>query len=91
MSSNSALNRRSFLGRGAALAAVPAVASLAVEGLTGRASAGTLAAVVAYASGPVIKKYLGVLAAADVYTASTTFAILESIRLDLGFASQVHP
>ena len=36
-------------------------------------------------------KYLGVLAAADVYTASTTFAILESIRLDLGFGSQVHP
>jgi glyoxylase-like metal-dependent hydrolase (beta-lactamase superfamily II) len=50
-----------------------------------------LAAVVAYASGPVIKKYLGVLAAADVYTASTTFAILESVRLDLGFGSQVHP
>ena len=42
MSSNSALNRRSFLVRGAALAAVPAVASLAAEGLTGRASAGTL-------------------------------------------------
>ncbi|HJY57022.1 MAG TPA: hypothetical protein VJ418_11610, partial [Streptosporangiaceae bacterium] len=42
MSSNSALNRRSFLARGAALAAVPAVASLAAEGLTGRASAGTL-------------------------------------------------
>jgi glyoxylase-like metal-dependent hydrolase (beta-lactamase superfamily II) len=50
-----------------------------------------LAAVVAYASGPVIKKYLGVLAAADVYTASTAFYILESIRLDLGFGSQVHP
>ena len=50
-----------------------------------------LAAVVAYASGPVIKKYLGVLAAADVYTASTTFAILESVRLDLGVGSQVHP
>jgi len=38
----SSLNRRSFLARGAALAAVPAVASLAAEGLTGRASAGTL-------------------------------------------------
>jgi glyoxylase-like metal-dependent hydrolase (beta-lactamase superfamily II) len=49
-----------------------------------------LAAVVAYASGPVIRKYLGVLAAADVYTASTTFAILESVRLDLGVGSQVH-
>jgi hypothetical protein len=45
---------------------------------------------VAYASAPVIKKYTGVLAAADVYTASTTFVILESIRLDLGVGSQVH-
>jgi hypothetical protein len=44
-----------------------------------------------YAAAPVIKKYLGVLAAADVYTASTTFVILESIRLDLGTDSQVHP
>jgi glyoxylase-like metal-dependent hydrolase (beta-lactamase superfamily II) len=48
------------------------------------------AAQVAYASAPVIKKYTGVLAAADVYTASTTFTILESIRLDLGVGSQVH-
>ena len=192
----SSVNRRSFLARGAALAAVPAVASLAVEGLTGRASADTLpdyapippsalgpavneqgyfvgrveknlywvtdsayqaaflttrdgvvlfdappsigrnlqraidqiaagngvphtvthlatvdpapyfarygnnvwaasrqylAAVTAAASGPVITKYLGILAAADVYTASTTFAILESVRLDLGAGSQVHP
>jgi hypothetical protein len=49
------------------------------------------AAQVAYASAPVIKKYTGVLAAADVYTASTTFLILESVRLDLGVDSQVHP
>ena len=49
------------------------------------------AAQVDYATGPVIKKYTGVLAAADVYTASTAFVILESIRLDLGFDSQVHP
>ena len=49
------------------------------------------AAQVAYAAGPVIKKYTGVLAAADVYTASTAFLILESIRLDLGVGSQVHP
>ena len=49
------------------------------------------AAQVDYAAGPVIKKYTGVLAAADVYTASTTFIILESIRLDLGVDSQVHP
>jgi len=31
------------------------------------------------------------LPAADVYTASTAFVILESIRLDLGIGSQVHP
>jgi glyoxylase-like metal-dependent hydrolase (beta-lactamase superfamily II) len=46
---------------------------------------------VKYASDPVIKKYLGVLAAADVYTATTTFLILESVRLDLGVGSQIHP
>ena len=34
-----------------------------------------------YAAAPVIKKYTGVLAAADVYTASTAFILLESIRL----------
>jgi glyoxylase-like metal-dependent hydrolase (beta-lactamase superfamily II) len=45
---------------------------------------------VAYAAAPVIRKYTGVLAAADVYTASTAFVILESIRLDLGVGSQVH-
>jgi glyoxylase-like metal-dependent hydrolase (beta-lactamase superfamily II) len=49
------------------------------------------AAQVAYASAPVIKKYTGVLAAADVYTDSTAFHLLESIRLDLGVGSQVHP
>jgi hypothetical protein len=43
-----------------------------------------------YAAAPVIKKYTGVLAAADVYTASTAFIILESIRLDLGYGSQIH-
>ena len=55
------------------------------------AGAAYLAAVAASAAGPVISKYLGVLAAADVYTASTTFAILESLRLDLGVGSQIHP
>jgi glyoxylase-like metal-dependent hydrolase (beta-lactamase superfamily II) len=49
------------------------------------------AAQVDYAAAPVINKYTGVLAAADVYTTSTTYLILESIRLDLGFGSQVHP
>jgi hypothetical protein len=43
------------------------------------------------AAAPVIKKYTGVLAAADVYTTTTTFWIMESLRLDLGFGSQVHP
>jgi len=43
------------------------------------------------AAAPVIEKYTGVLAAADVYTASTTFWLMESLRLDLGFGSQVHP
>jgi hypothetical protein len=33
----------------------------------------------------------GVLAAADVYTASTVFPILEWIRLDRGFDLQIHP
>ena len=49
------------------------------------------AAQVDYAAAPVIEKYTGVLAAADVYTASTAFVILESIRLDFGFDSQIHP
>jgi glyoxylase-like metal-dependent hydrolase (beta-lactamase superfamily II) len=34
--------------------------------------------------------HTGVLAAADVYTASTAFVLLEAIRLDLGVGSQVH-
>jgi hypothetical protein len=40
---------------------------------------------VAHASAPVIKTYTGAPAAADVYTANTTFVI----RLDLGVGSQV--
>ena len=48
------------------------------------------AEVTAVAAAPVIEKYLGVLAAADVYTESTTFWVMESIRLDLGYGSQVH-
>ena len=38
----------------------------------------------------LIEKYTGVLAAADVFTGSTTFWVMESIRLDLGYGSQVH-
>jgi glyoxylase-like metal-dependent hydrolase (beta-lactamase superfamily II) len=43
------------------------------------------------AAEPVIEKYAGVLAAADVYTADVSFWLMESIRLDLGYGSQVHP
>ena len=54
---------------------------------------GYLDAVTAKAAAPVIAKYTGVLAAADVpaFTTSTTFTILQSMRLDLGSGSQVHP
>ena len=44
-----------------------------------------------FCSDPVIRKYTGVLGAADVYTASSAFVLLEAIRLDLGVGSQVHP
>jgi glyoxylase-like metal-dependent hydrolase (beta-lactamase superfamily II) len=52
---------------------------------------GYLDAITDMAAAPVITKYTGVLAAADVYTASTTFWLMESLRLDLGLASWVHP
>jgi hypothetical protein len=38
----------------------------------------------------VIEKYRCV-AAVDVFKASTAFWLMESIRLDLGYASYVHP
>jgi glyoxylase-like metal-dependent hydrolase (beta-lactamase superfamily II) len=54
---------------------------------------GYLDEVTAQAAEPVIVKYTGVLAAADVeaFTYSTTFTVLQSMRLDLGAGSQVHP
>jgi glyoxylase-like metal-dependent hydrolase (beta-lactamase superfamily II) len=54
---------------------------------------GYLDAVTDAAAAPVIKKYTGVLAAADIeeFTRSSTFMILQSMRLDLGAGSQVHP
>ena len=52
---------------------------------------GGLEEMVATAAAPVIEKYTGVLAAADVFTESTTFQVLQSIRLDLGHGSWVHP
>jgi hypothetical protein len=50
-----------------------------------------LDATAAAAAKPVIEKYTGVLAAVDVFTESTAFWVMESIRLDLGYGSQVHP
>ena len=50
---------------------------------------GYLDAVADSAAAPVIQKYPGVLAAADVFTASTALWVLESIRLDLGVGIQV--
>jgi glyoxylase-like metal-dependent hydrolase (beta-lactamase superfamily II) len=50
-----------------------------------------LDAVTAAAAAPVIKKYTGVLAAADLFTPNTTLHITQSIRLDHGYGSQVHP
>ena len=50
-----------------------------------------LDAVTDSAAAPVIEKYTGVLAAADVFTAHTTLWVLESIRLDVGVGIQVHP
>ena len=51
---------------------------------------GGLDEMVATAAAPVIEKYTGVLAAADVFTESTTFQVMQSIRLDLGYGAQVH-
>ena len=58
---------------------------------TWAAVSGYLDAITAAAAAPVIDKYSGVLAAADVFTASTTFHVIQSLRLDLGYGSLVHP
>ena len=54
---------------------------------------GYLGAVTEVATKPVVAKYTGVLASADVeeFTYSTAFVIMQSMRLDLGAGSQVHP
>ncbi len=54
---------------------------------------GHLNAVTERAAAPVIAKYTGVLAAADIedYTITTTFAIMQSLRLDKGPSGPVHP
>ncbi len=58
---------------------------------TGAAVKSYLDAVTAAAATPVIEKYTGVLAAVDVFTPSTTFRVVQSIRFDLGYGSRVHP
>jgi glyoxylase-like metal-dependent hydrolase (beta-lactamase superfamily II) len=52
-----------------------------------------LDAVTDRAAAPVIAKYTGVLAAADieVFTRTTTFLIMQSLRLDYGPSGPVHP
>jgi glyoxylase-like metal-dependent hydrolase (beta-lactamase superfamily II) len=54
---------------------------------------GHLNAVTTAAAAPVIAKYTGVLAAADIeeFTYTTTFAIMQSLRLDKGPSGPVHP
>ena len=54
---------------------------------------GHLDAVTERAAAPVVAKYTGVLAAADIaeFTYTTTFAIMQSLRLDKGPSGPVHP
>jgi glyoxylase-like metal-dependent hydrolase (beta-lactamase superfamily II) len=54
---------------------------------------GHLDAVTERAAAPIIAKYTGVLAAADVevFTYTTTFQIMQSLRLDSGPSGPVHP
>jgi len=54
---------------------------------------GHLDTVVERAAAPVIAKYTGVLAAADIaeFTTTTTFQIMQSWRLDRGHSGPVHP
>lgn len=52
---------------------------------------GYLDAISDAAAAPVIEKYTGVLAAADVFTALTALRVIESIRLDSGYPCDVHP
>ena len=63
------------------------------DGLYQSGVKGVLDAVTERAAAPVIAKYTGVLAAADieVFTTTTTVAIMQSLRLDRGPSGPVHP
>jgi hypothetical protein len=52
-----------------------------------------LDAVTEHAAASVIAKYTGVLGGADIeiFTRTTTFAIMQSIRIDRGPSGPVHP
>jgi glyoxylase-like metal-dependent hydrolase (beta-lactamase superfamily II) len=50
-----------------------------------------LDAATAAAAAPVIEKYTGVLAAADAFTPGITLRVIQSIRVDLGYCTEVHP
>jgi hypothetical protein len=52
-----------------------------------------LDAVTERTAAPIIAKYTGVLAAADIeiFTRTTSFAIMQSLRLDRGPSGPVHP
>ena len=54
---------------------------------------GHLDAVTERTAAPVVAKYTGVLAAADIeiFTYTTSFAIMQSLRLDSGPSGPVHP
>ena len=54
---------------------------------------GYLTEITTTATRPVVEKYTGVLAAADIeaLTYTTTFMLMQSLRLDKGVGSQVHP
>ncbi len=54
---------------------------------------GHLDAVTERAAAPIIEKYTGLLAAADIeiFTTTTTFQIMQSLRLDKGPSGPVHP
>jgi glyoxylase-like metal-dependent hydrolase (beta-lactamase superfamily II) len=50
-----------------------------------------LETVAATAAKPIVEKYQGVLAGTDVFAHSSAFTMMQSVRLDLGFASYIQP
>lgn len=76
--------------RNALVSVDPAPYSVRYGKNTWAAARSYLNAITTMAAGPVIEKYTGVLAAADVSTASITAHVAQSMRVDLGYGSQVH-